>query len=67
MYQKGDRIDQFEVQGILGRGGFGVVYLVRAWMPDDISAAGGTLGKGFGRGRLQFDAYATFALKTFRR
>ena len=64
--QKGDRIGEFEVQGVSGRGGFGVVYLVVLYLPEGIYTFGGSRDKRpISRG-TKSTRYFPFALKTFR-
>ena len=60
------RIGEFEVQGVLGRGGFGVVYLVVLYLPEGIYTFGGSRDKRpISRG-TKSTRYFPFALKTFR-
>jgi tetratricopeptide (TPR) repeat protein len=63
-YKKGDRIGEFEVQGVLGRGGFGVVYLVHLPTPVDIAALGTFRDEDLPSRGLPSDRYVTYALKT---
>jgi tetratricopeptide (TPR) repeat protein len=65
-YKQGDRIGTFEVQSVLGRGGFGVVYLVRLPVPGDISALRTFRDEDLARRGRPSDQYITYALKTFR-
>ena len=63
-YRKGDRIGEFEVQGVLGRGGFGVVYLVHLPTAVRISALQTFRDEDLpSRGRPS-DHHVTYALKT---
>jgi tetratricopeptide (TPR) repeat protein len=63
-YQKGDHIGEFEVRGVLGQGGFGVVYLVHLPTFVDIASLETFRDEDLdSRGRPS-DRYVTYALKT---
>jgi tetratricopeptide (TPR) repeat protein len=65
-YDEGDHIGEFEVQGVLGRGGFGVVYLVRLAIYGDIASLRTFRAENLASRGRPSDHYVTYALKTLR-
>lgn len=64
--QKGDMIGPFEVQGVLDRGGFSVVYLVHFPLPEDDPNSKTTHPEARSLGDFGSERRALFALKTIR-
>lgn len=65
-YRKGDCIGEFEVQGVLGQGGFGVVYLVHLPIPAEVAWLNALHDQDLISHGQRSDNYITYALKTFR-
>ena len=63
-YKKGDRIGEFVVQGVLGRGGFGVVYLVHLPTFVDLASLGTFRDEDLSSRGRPSDRHVTYALKT---